>query len=153
MYYSKRGETLTQISILLGGGFAFMLADIMPDFNLNAGTAVVSLGLLLATIVGLVSIGLTIGSQMERPEGFQLIGSFVIFPMFFLSGSLFPIINLPSWLAPFIFISPVIYAVDGIRGTLIGISKFHPVFDFLIVGIFSLVMILLGTYASKKMKL
>jgi ABC-2 type transport system permease protein len=130
-----------------------MLTGIMPDLHLNAVTVVISLGFLLVTTVGLVSIGLTIGSQMESPEGFQLIGSFVIFPMFFLSGSLFAISRLPPYLAPFIFINPITYAVDGIRGTLIGISQFHPAFDFLIVGIFSLAMILMGTYAFKKMKI
>jgi ABC-2 type transport system permease protein len=90
---------------------------------------------------------------MESPEGFQLIISFVIFPLFFLSGSLFPITNLPKWLAPFIFFNPVTYAVDGIRGVLLGISQFSLLFDLALVSLFALSMILIGTYAFKKMKI
>jgi len=146
-------DTFLQILILLGIGVVFTIGGLMPGLHLTVISVVVSLIFLLVTTVGLVSIGLIIGSQMESPEGFQLIISFLIFPLFFLSGSLFPIGNLPSWLAPFIFVNPVTYAVDGIRGVLMGISQFSQLFDFFIVCVFALVMILIGTYAFKKMKL
>jgi ABC-2 type transport system permease protein len=107
----------------------------MPSLHLNIISILISLVFLFVTTVGLVSIGLIIGSQMESPEGFQLISSFLIFPLFFLSGALFPISNLPPWLSPFIFVNPVTYAVDGIRGSMLGISQFHLAFDFLIVSI------------------
>ena len=90
---------------------------------------------------------------MESPEGFQFVGSFLIFPMFFLSGALFPINNLPSWLAPFVFVNPVTYAVDGLRGALIGSPNFSLLLDFAVVSLFSATMIMLGSYAFKKMKI
>src|SRR5512136_73411 len=113
-------DTLLQILILLAIGILFTVTGIMPGRHRTVYTVAVSLAFLLVTTVGLVSVGLIIGSQMESPEGFQLIISFLIFPLFFLSGSLFPITNLPPWLAPFIFVNPVTYAVDGIRTILIG---------------------------------
>jgi ABC-2 type transport system permease protein len=146
-------DTLLQILILFTIGIIFTLSGIMPGLQLSVFSVAVSLVFLLITTVGLVSIGLIIGSQMESPEGFQLIISFVIFPLFFLSGSLFPITNLPKWLAPFIFVNPVTYAVDGIRGVLIGKFQFSLLFDFALVSLFALVMILIGTYAFKKMKI
>jgi ABC-2 type transport system permease protein len=146
-------DTLLQILILFAIGVIFTIGGIMPGLQLSVFSVAVSLVFLLVTTVGLVSIGLIIGSQMESPEGFQLIISFLVFPLFFLSGSLFPITNLPNWLAPFIFINPVTYAVDGIRGVLLGISQFSLLFDFALVCLFSIVMILIGTYAFKKMKL
>ncbi|MCJ7571285.1 MAG: ABC transporter permease [Candidatus Thermoplasmatota archaeon] len=146
-------DTLLQIIILLVIGFAFMEFGIMPDLHLNIISVLVSLAFLFVTTVGLVSIGLILGSQMESPEGFQLIGSFLIFPMFFLSGALFPITNLPPWLSPFIFFNPVTYSVDGVRGVMMGFSKFNIAFDFAIVSLFAIVMILIGTYAFKKMKI
>jgi ABC-2 type transport system permease protein len=146
-------DTLLQILILFTIGVVFTIGGIMPGLQLTVYSVAVSLVFLLVTTVGLVSIGLIIGSQMESPEGFQLIISFLIFPLFFLSGSLFPITNLPNWLAPFIFVNPVTYAVDGIRGVLLGIHQFSLLFDFTLVCLFSVVMILIGTYAFKKMKL
>jgi len=146
-------DTLLQVLILFVIGFIFMIGGIMPGLQLTPFSVLVSLAFLLVVTVGLVSVGLILGSQMESPEGFQLIISFLVFPLFFLSGALFPITNLPAWLAPFIFINPVTYAVDGIRGVLLGISRFPLLFDFALVCLFAFIMILIGTYAFKKMKL
>jgi len=145
-------DTLLQVLILFVIGFLFMIGGIMPGLKLTPFSVLVSLVFLLVTTVGLVSIGLILGSQMESPEGFQLIISFLIFPLFFLSGALFPITNLPAWLAPLILANPVTYAVDGIRGVMMGISRFNFLFDFAIVCLFAVVMVLIGTYAFKKMK-
>jgi ABC-2 type transport system permease protein len=146
-------DTLLQVLILFVIGFIFIIGGIMPGLQLTPFSILVSLAFLLVVTVGLVSVGLVLGSQMESPEGFQLIISFLVFPLFFLSGALFPITNLPAWLAPFIFVNPVTYAVDGIRGVLLGISRFPLLFDFALVCLFAFIMILIGTYAFKKMKL
>jgi ABC-2 type transport system permease protein len=151
-------DTFLQILILYVIGFAFIALGFMPGLQLNALSILISLAFLLVTTIGLVSIGLIIGSQMESPEGFQLIISFLIFPMFFLSGALFPLKGLPSYLAPFVFVNPVTYAVDGLRGVLIksttaNLSQFNVFLDFGVVCLFALVMVLIGTYAFKKMKL
>ncbi len=146
-------DTLLQILILFLIGFIFINIGLMPGLQLNVLSVIISLVFLLVTTFGLVSIGLIIGSQMESPEGFQLIISFLIFPMFFLSGALFPISNLPSWLAPFIFVNPVTYAVDGVRGVLLGFSQFSLALDLGVVSLFSIIMIFIGTYAFKKMKI
>jgi ABC-2 type transport system permease protein len=146
-------DTLLQILILFIIGILFTVTGIMPGLQFNVFSILVSLTFLLIATVGLVSIGLILGSQMESPEGFQLIISFLVFPLFFLSGALFPITNLPTWLAPFIYVNPVTYAVDGIRGVLLGISRFSLFMDFAVVCFFAVIMILIGTYAFKKMKI
>jgi ABC-2 type transport system permease protein len=146
-------DTLLQILILFVIGFILTIGGITPGLRFTVFSILVSLVFLLIATTGLVSIGLIIGSQMESPEGFQLIMSFLVFPLFFLSGALFPITNLPAWLAPFIFVNPMTYAVDGIRGVLLGVSHFPLLLDFALICLFALVMILIGTYAFKKMKL
>lgn len=146
-------DTVIQTSILLIIGYIFVTTGIMNGLYFNIISIIISLAFLLVTTAGMVSIGLIIGSQMESPEGFQLVGSFLIFPLFFLSGALFPIGNLPSWLSPLVFFNPITYAVDGLRGVLIGVSNFHIAFDFAIISLFSIVMILIGSYAFKKMKI
>lgn len=50
-------------------------------------------------------------------------------------------------------VNPATYAVDGIRGALIGIHRFSLLSDFLVVTVFAAVMIAIGTYAFKKMRL
>ena len=80
--------TFLQILILFIIGFAFTAGGLLPGLHLTIVSVLVSLAFLLVTTVGLVSVGLIIGSQMESPEGFQLIISFLIFPLFFLIFSL-----------------------------------------------------------------
>ncbi len=46
---------------------------------------------ILFLAIGMVSLGLIIGSLMESPEGFGMVVIFVAFPMFFLSGALFDV--------------------------------------------------------------
>jgi ABC-2 type transport system permease protein len=106
--------------------------------------------LILASAV--VSIGLIIGSFMESPEGFNLIVSFLVFPLFFLSGALFPIDNLPSWLRAFTTLNPVTYAVDGMRGAILGMSTFPVMMDLGILLGFAAVMLGIGSIAFSRMK-
>jgi ABC-2 type transport system permease protein len=105
------------------------------------------------TTVGLVGVGLIIGSLLERPEGFQLIGSFLLFPLFLLSGALFPIDNLPQWLAPFTFADPLTYCVDALRGILINSSRFPLYLDLSILTLFAVITTFLGNIAFSRMKL
>jgi ABC-2 type transport system permease protein len=124
----------------------------LKDINLDAASILISLAFLIMITIGSVSIGLILGSQMESPEAYQLVISFVIYPLFFLSGALFPIDHLPAWLAPFTLLDPATYAVDGLRGAMLGTSTFPIALDFAVVTIFSAMAIIVGTYAFKKMK-
>lgn len=108
---------------------------------------------LFVLVTGLVSVGLIIGSLMESPEGFGLITSFVNFPLFFLSGALFPLSNLPNWLAVFTTLNPVTYGVDALRAMMLGTSRFGLPIDFIVLVVFTLAMIGLGTLSFKRMKL
>jgi ABC-2 type transport system permease protein len=146
-------DTILQVIILLVIGYTFVSTGVMTGLYFNITSVIISLAFMLVTIAGMVSIGLLIGSQMESPEGFQLIGSFLIFPLFFLSGALFPITNLPSWLSPLVLVNPITYSVDGLRGALLGTSRFHIALDFSVITLFSIAMILIGSYAFKKMKI
>ena len=69
----------------------------------------------------LTSLGLLIGSYMESLEGFQLIVSFVVFPLYFLSGALFPLDNIPIWLSVLTSINPATYAVETLRFSMLGV--------------------------------
>ncbi|MBN2251177.1 MAG: ABC transporter permease [Candidatus Altiarchaeota archaeon] len=146
-------DTLIQIVILLLFGFGFTALGMMPGIQLNPYSIFVSLVFLLVTAIATVSIGLILGSQMESPEGFQLVSSFVVFPMFFLSGAFFPVDNLPAYLAPFVYVNPVTYSVDGIRGALVGASAFPMELDLAVICAFAVLLLFAGTRAFERMRL
>lgn len=145
-------DSFIQSLILLLLGAILGGIGIVPGLHMHLSSILISLIILVIATVGMVSIGLIIGSRMESPEGFQLITSFLLFPLFFLSGALFPINRLPSWLAVFTFLNPLTYAVDALRGVLLGASQFSLAFDLGIITAFAVVVIFVGTYAFEKMK-
>jgi ABC-2 type transport system permease protein len=109
--------------------------------------AVVFMVLISVTFLGL---GLVFASKMRDMQGFSIVMNFVIFPLFFLSGALYPLENLPTWLRALAYADPLTYGVDGLRGALIGVSS-HPVMlDLAFMLAFSLFMIGLGAYFFEK---
>jgi len=133
---------------------ATIILVLAPFFGISWGIHLLLVYLLmLVLLVGLVSIGLIIGSVMESSEGFSLIGGFIVFPLFFLSGALFPLNNLPDWLLTLTIVNPVSYGVDALRGLLLGTYRFGLFIDFSILTVFALLMVVLGSWFFNRMKI
>ncbi|MBP7766884.1 MAG: ABC transporter permease [Deltaproteobacteria bacterium] len=108
---------------------------------------------LLVTSVALVSLGLALGSLLESLEGFQVISAFLVFPLFFLSGALFPVDErLPAWLQKLVIVNPLTYTVDGVRGALLGLHDYPISLDLGVITLFALVMIATGSVLFSRMK-
>src|SRR4029078_11325066 len=61
------------------------------------------------------ALGTAIGSRLQNMQGFQLIMNFLVMPIYFLSGALYPLNNLPRGLALATRIGPLTYRIDGLR--------------------------------------
>ncbi len=154
---------LSRITIFAGkmvrGSIDALLQGIaMLVFGVVLGVKYNLLGLLLSFLFlfvlasAMVSLGLIIGANMESPEGFQLVTSFLIFPMFFFSGARFPIDNLPRYLLVLTTLDPVTYAVDGLRGLILGSSQLPIALNLAILAAFAGLMIGIGTWSFKRLK-
>src|SRR5438093_576910 len=71
---------------------------------------------------GLASFGVAIASMMKSLQGFQVVMNFLMMPMFFLSGALFPLTNLPGWMTVLTRLDPASYGIDPIRRVLLANS-------------------------------
>jgi ABC-2 type transport system permease protein len=89
---------------------------------------------------------------MTSPEGFQLITTFVIFPLFFLSGALFPLDNLPVYLGTLTNVNPVTYIVDVLRGLTIGLQYYGTMENLLVMTGFAFLAIIIGVKAFERMR-
>ena len=154
---------VSRISIFFGkvlGGCTDVMLQVLILFifsflfpTVNPWGIPLALCLLMITSIALVSLGLALGSLLESLEGFQVISSFLIFPLFFLSGALFPVDNkLPFWLQGLVRVNPLTYAVDGVRGALLAMNIFPLYLDFVVITIFALVMLVLGSILFSRMK-
>lgn len=139
-------DSLLQSYILLFIGIFLGMPYTVKSFILSAI-------ILLIFAAGLVSLGLIIGSFMESPEGFGLVSSFVIYPIFLLSGALYPIERLPSWFKIFVYFNPATYAIDALRYIILEKSTMNIFLDLGIILSVDFILILFGTYAFNKIKL
>ncbi len=104
------------------------------------------------TAVLFTSFGLALGSYFTSFEGFRVTSTFIAFPVFFLSGALFPITDLPTWLTWFTRINPLTYSVDAIRGLLVGGLQLSLLTDFLVLLGFTLAAVAFGGWSFYRMK-
>lgn len=66
--------------------------------------------------------------------------------------SLFQVEGLPSWLTLLVYLDPVTYAVDGVRGVLLGIPRFPLALDLALLLLYATSMVVIGTYAFRRMR-
>lgn len=74
----------------------------------------------------LTMFGVFVASRIQKMEGFQVVMQLVLFPMIFLSGALFPLKGLPTWLAVITRFNPLTYAVDPLRHVVFAIQNMPP---------------------------
>jgi ABC-2 type transport system permease protein len=98
------------------------------------------------------ALGTAIGSTLQNMQGFQLIMNFLVMPIYFLSGALFPLTNLPKALAIVTRIDPLTYGIDGLRGAFIGVSAFGAAVDFAVLASVAVVFVVLGAYRFSKIQ-
>jgi ABC-2 type transport system permease protein len=78
--------------------------------------AIVLIPLTLLLAIGMTSIGVAIAANMKSMEGFPMVMNFLLLPLFFLSGAMFPLQGLPGWMTFLTRINPLSYGVDMLRG-------------------------------------
>lgn len=105
---------------------------------------IILLGIMFVIAFTLTAMGVVIASRMTSFEGFGTISNFVVMPMYFLSGAIYPLSNAPDWIKGLAIINPLSYGVDAMRHVVIGIGTNPLAFDMAFLGVFALVMLALA---------
>jgi ABC-2 type transport system permease protein len=148
------GKALGGATVAIIQGLLVVAACLLVGFrprNLVAIPIALLFMALIATVFA--SLGIAIGSKLENMQGFQLIMNFLIMPIFFLSGALFPLTNLPKALGTITSLDPLSYGIDGLRGALIGASHFGMATDIAVLCGVAFVLMWLGSYFFSKIQL
>ena len=115
------GRTLGGATIAVIQGFLVLLVSFAAGFRLESWTRLPAAALFMAlTAVAFTALGTAIASILEDMQGFQLIMNFLVMPIFFFSGSIFPLQSLPRFLTDVAAANPLTYGVDGLRLALSG---------------------------------
>jgi ABC-2 type transport system permease protein len=84
-------------------------------------------GLQLLVAFSITSFGVMMAARVKQMQSFMALTQMVIMPMYFLSGSLFPVSGLPQWLAILNRLDPLTYAVDPMRRAVFAHLNISPV--------------------------
>jgi len=148
------GRTLGGTTVASLQGIIVFLISFIVGFR-PVSVALLPLALVFIALTALLftALGTVIASVLEDMQGFQLIMNFLVIPLFFLSGALFPLQGLPEALKIAARINPLSYGVDGLRGTLVNGAHFGLMTDFWVLFIIVAFLLAIGSYLFSKIQI
>jgi ABC-2 type transport system permease protein len=147
------GRTLGGATTALIQGTLVLTVCLVAGFRPHAWTGVL-LGFVFMTLIAIVfaALGTIIGSALRDMQGFQLIMNFLVMPIFFLSGALYPLANLPPALAVATRLDPLSYGVDGLRAAFIDRSYIGVPTDLAVLVALATLFLALGARAFSRIQ-
>ncbi len=147
------GKTFGGATIALIQGLIVLSLTYVLGFRISSLTGFL-LGLVFMILIAVffAGLGLAIASKMKDMQGFQLIMNFLIMPIFFLSGALFPLQNLPGPIYLISRLDPLTYGVDGLRGAISGISIFGIYNNFVVMSTLAILVCAIGAMLFSKVE-
>jgi len=140
------GKTIGGATIAVLQGIIVLLLATIFGFRPEINLLLITFIYMLLVALFFTGLGISIASVLGDINGFQIIMNFLVQPVFFLSGALFPLQDLPKIISIITAFDPLTYGVDGIRGTLTGLSHFGLATDMIVLLV--LVAIVLSVGAS-----
>src|SRR2546423_11735257 len=124
------GRTMGGATVSMIQGTLILAVTFIAGFR-PVSFVMIPLAILFMALIAIVfaALGTVIGSSLKDIQGLQLIMNFLVMPIFFLSGALYPLRNLPKVLAVLTRLDPLTYGVDGVRTVLIGATHFGLTLD------------------------
>jgi ABC-2 type transport system permease protein len=123
------GKALSGSTVAVFQGTLVLLLAPAAGVPLTLPSFLSALGVMLLVSFALSSAGILVAARMESMQGFQLVMNFVVMPMYFLSGAIFPLSGLPAWMKALARVNPLAYGVDALKGALLGVHEFPLLTD------------------------
>ena len=147
------GRTLGGATVAMIQGLIVFTVCMVAGFRVqNYGLLPAAAGFMFLIAMLFTAVGTIVGSLVEDMQAFPLIMNFLVMPMFFFSGALFPVGNLKGLLRVALRLDPLTYGVDGLRGALSHGFAFGIGPDFLLLGLAALILMSLGNYFFSKIQ-
>ncbi len=147
------GKTLGGATIAVIQGVIVFILTLVVGFRPEMSMLPLAFIFTILIAVFFTALGIAIASTLEDMQGFQIIMNFLVQPLFFLSGALFPLNNLPKILSSVVSVDPLTYGVDGIRATLVGVTYFGLTIDLLVLIVLNLIVLSVGSYLFSKIQI
>ncbi|MEJ0013022.1 MAG: ABC transporter permease [Bauldia sp.] len=141
------GRTLGGATVALIQGLLVLIVTLIVGFR-PTNWELVPVAIVVMALISIIftAFGTAVGAKLRDMQGFQLIMNFIIMPLFFLSGALFPLDGLPTVMYWIVRIDPLSYGVDALRGLLIGVAHFGVALDLGVLVVVAVGLVGLGAY-------
>ncbi|MGO9339829.1 MAG: ABC transporter permease [Terracidiphilus sp.] len=148
------GRTLGGATVAVLQGLLVTVVCVIAGFRpVRLGTAALALGFMLLIATVFAGLGVAVGSSLQDMQGFQLIMNFLVMPIFFLSGALFPLDGLPKVLAAVTMVDPLSYGIDGMRSILLEKAHYGAMIDLEVLLAVAAIFMVIGAYRFSKIEI
>lgn len=144
----------TTLSVLQGAALLFVAPFL--GLSMGFGGVVSMIALMFLVALSITAMGLFVASFLTSLEGFNVIMNFIVLPMFFLSGALYPVGALPPFIRVFTYINPLCYGVDSFKHILLPVgggrlvAEFPMYADIAFVAVFSIIFTFLAALVFER---
>jgi ABC-2 type transport system permease protein len=155
---------VSRITVMMGGalggatigviqGIVLLLIALAFGFHPYSWPGLlISIGFMIMLSLAMVSFSSGIGAVVNDMPSFMAATNFLVVPLFFLSGSMYPLDNIPGVMKVIAILNPLSYAVDAMRTTLINQSHFGLTTDFLVMTGTLILLICFSIYRFKRIE-
>jgi len=147
------GKTLGGATVAIIQGTLVLIITLIAGFRPNLTSLPLAFLFLILVAILSSALGAAIAARLDDMQGFPLIFNFLVQPLFFLSGAIFPIKNLPPALDVVTKINPFSYGVDGLRYAFSGVNVFSPILSLSVLAGVSAIILAFGAYQFSKVQL
>ena len=151
------GRTLGGCTVAVIQGLLVLVICLVSGFRPAGWAAIpVAVGFMVLIALLFAALGVIFGSSLQDMQGFQLIMNFLVLPIYFLSGAMFPLTSQGRILGFITALDPLSYGIDGMRSVLLSAANFQPAFGIgidlaVLVGV-GAVLLILGAWRFSKIE-
>jgi ABC-2 type transport system permease protein len=149
------GRTLGGSTVAVIQGLLVTVVCLLAGFRpAHLAMVPVALGFMVLIALLFAALGMAIGSGLQDMQGFQLIMNFLVMPIYFLSGALFPLNDAHNLLKYITRADPLAYGIDGMRNVLgAPNAAFDPHLDALVLVVVGAVLLVFGAWRFSKIEI
>jgi len=148
------GRTLGSATVAMIQGILVFIVCLLAGFRPQSWLAFPQALVFMAMVaIIFAAMGTAFGSVIKDMQGFPIVMNFMVMPMFFLSGALYPLTHLPKALTIITHLDPLTYGIDGLRGTLIGAWHFNFGIDVIVLAVVAAAFLSFGAYMFSKIQI
>jgi ABC-2 type transport system permease protein len=149
------GRTLGGATVAVIQGMLVLVICLIAGFRPAHFAAIpLAFGFMVLIALLFAALGMAIGSGLQDMQGFQLIMNFLVMPIYFLSGALFPLTQQGVVMKYVTRADPLAYGIDGMRNVLGSpLAAFDPRLDLAVLVVVGCILLAFGAHRFNKIEI